>query len=49
MKLLKTLFKTNKKVQKTLEDYKEELIAQQGKEQFKKLLDKGLGVPIALL
>ena len=34
---------------KTLADYKQELLVKQGREQFKKLLEKGLSIPVALL
>jgi hypothetical protein len=37
----------NKK--KTLEDYQQELLIKQGREQFKKLMEKGLSIPIVLL
>ncbi len=30
-------------------DYKQDVLVKQGREQFKKLLDKGLGIPVALL
>lgn len=30
-------------------DYKQDILVKQGREQFKKLLDKGLGIPVALL
>jgi len=38
-----------KKNRKTIEDYKNELLVKQGREQFKKLLEKGINVPVALL
>jgi hypothetical protein len=34
---------------KSIEDYKQELLIQLGREQFKKLADKGLSLPIAVL
>lgn len=34
---------------KSIADYKQELLVRQGREQFKALLKKGLGVPVALL
>ena len=33
----------------TIADYKQRLLIQQGREQFKTLLEKGLGVTVALL
>ena len=38
-----------KKSERTIADYKEELLVKQGREQFKKLLEKGITVPVALL
>lgn len=38
-----------KKTRKTIADYKQELLVRQGREQFKKLLEKGINVPVALL
>lgn len=52
---MKTLFslifgdQKSKKTRKTIEDYKNDLLVRQGRDQFKKLLDKGLNVPVALL
>lgn len=48
---LKTLFSLGQKkaVRKTLSDYKQELLVRQGREQFKKLLERGLNVPIVFL
>jgi hypothetical protein len=34
---------------KTVDDYQREALVKQGREQFQKLMDKGLGVPVALL
>ncbi len=34
---------------KTIADYNREVMVRQGREQFKKLLDKGLNIPVALL
>lgn len=34
---------------KSLEEYKQELLNKQGREQFRKLMDKGLQLPIAVL
>lgn len=45
-----SIFKPSlKKTRRTIEDYKNELLIRQGAEQFKKLTEKGLGVPVALL
>ena len=34
---------------KTIADYKQEILVKQGREQFKKLLEKGLNIPVVLL
>jgi len=34
---------------KTIADYKQQILVKQGREQFKKLLEKGLNVPVVLL
>jgi hypothetical protein len=34
---------------RTISDYKREMLIKLGREQFKKLLEKGLTVPVALL
>lgn len=47
MKLLNLFQKKGKR--KTIADYKQDLLVKQGREQFKRLLEKGLGVPVALL
>ena len=44
---LSTIFK--KKADKTLHEYKQEILVKQGREQFKKLVDKGLELPVVLL
>jgi hypothetical protein len=54
MKLLSTLLRKSagwrkQQKRKTLEDYRQELLVRQGREQFKKLVDKGLQVPVVLL
>jgi len=50
MKIVRILFRTQKKHQRsTLADYQRELLVRQGREQFKKLIDRGLGVPVGLL
>jgi hypothetical protein len=49
MKLLRHLLGNKKPRRQTVADYKEEIILQQAKEQFKKLTDRGLNVPVAYL
>lgn len=49
MKLLSLIFGPSKKSRKTIADYKQELLMRQGREQFRKLKEKGIGVPVALL
>ena len=44
---LSAIFK--KKTNKTLNEYKQEILVKQGREQFKKMLDKGLELPVVLL
>jgi hypothetical protein len=34
---------------KTIADYKQQILVKQGREQFKKLLEKGINVPVVLL
>ncbi len=48
---MKFSFLSNKgrKTVKTLSDYKQEVLVRQGREQFKKLLEKGISVPVVLL
>lgn len=41
--------KDKNKVVKTIADYKQDLLVKQGREQFKKLLEKGLNIPVVLL
>ena len=43
------LFRTKKRAQKNITDYKQEVLVKQGKEQFQALLKKGLSVPVVLL
>ncbi|MGH7246242.1 MAG: hypothetical protein ACREGI_04910 [Candidatus Levyibacteriota bacterium] len=43
------LSKQPQTVEKPIADYKQELLFRQGKEQFEKLLQRGLRVPVALL
>lgn len=42
-----TLFKTRKEPKS--EEFKREALIKQGREQFKKLVEKGIGVPVVLL
>ena len=43
-------FKKQKKTpQKTISDYKMEMLVKQGRDQFKKLIEKGINIPVALL
>ena len=37
------------KAKKTLIDAKQEILVRQGREQFKKLLEKGISIPVAFL
>jgi len=37
------------KAVKTIADYKQQLLVKQGAEQFKKLLEKGISIPVVLL
>jgi hypothetical protein len=34
---------------KTISDYRMEILVKQGREQFKKLIEKGISIPVALL
>lgn len=34
---------------KTVSDYKQDVLVKQGREQFKKLLEKGISIPVVLL
>ena len=38
-----------KRAVRTLGDYKQEILIKQGREQFKKLLEKGIRIPVVLL
>ncbi|MCL4353619.1 hypothetical protein M1615_04110 [Patescibacteria group bacterium] len=49
MKLLANVLKRVNKSSLKYKGVKEETLVKQGREQFKKLIEKGLGVPIALL
>ena len=39
----------SKKTVKTISDYKQEILVKQGREQFKKLLEKGISIPVVFL
>ena len=41
--------KNGQKGKKTLADYKQDLLIKQGADQFKKLLEKGINIPVFLL
>ena len=44
------LFTVSKgKAVKTISDYKQDVLVKQGREQFKKLLEKGISIPVVLL
>lgn len=43
------IFKNADRAKKTLIDTKQEILVKQGREQFKKLLEKGISVPVAFL
>lgn len=43
------LGKSRKNRRQTIAQYQRELLINQGREQFKKLIDSGLGVPVGLL
>lgn len=50
MKLLASLIlKLNKQQEKTIADYKQDVLVKQGAEQFKALVRKGLNIPVAFL
>lgn len=50
MKFLSLLFlKQKQPKRKTVEDYQQELLSKQGREQFERLAKKGLQVPVVLL
>jgi len=42
-------FKRQKKISKAVSDYKMEILAKQCADQFKKLIEKGINIPVALL
>jgi len=44
-----SLLKTGKRARKTIADYQQELLVKQGREQFKRLLEKGINVPVVML
>jgi hypothetical protein len=39
----------DKKAVKSIADYKQQILVRQGREQFKKLLEKGISIPVVLL
>ena len=39
----------SKRSVKTISDYKQDVLVKQGREQFKKLLEKGISIPVVLL
>lgn len=50
MEWLTVLISRKKEVSiKSVDDYQREDLVKQGREQFQKLMDKGLNVPVALL
>jgi len=50
MNILLSIFKTQRKsTRRTVDDYKQEMLVRQGREQFKVLVKKGLSIPVALL
>ncbi len=51
MKLLARILnlQKNARILTTPKDYKQEIIQKIGREQFKKMVDRGLGVPVAYL
>ena len=42
-------FENANKARKTLLDTKQEILVKQGREQFKKLLEKGISIPVVFL
>lgn len=46
---LKMFLADRKKAAKTIADYKQDVLVKQGREQFRKLLEKGISIPVALL
>lgn len=47
--LLGKSLRTRKRVRKTLDQYKEELRIREGAEQFKKLINSGLQIPVGMM
>lgn len=43
------LRRQKKGVIKTISDYKMDMLVKQGRDQFKKLIEKGINIPVALL
>ncbi|HVF69643.1 MAG TPA: hypothetical protein VNA13_03700 [Xanthomonadales bacterium] len=48
-KKLKNLLGINANSPQTIADYNREALINQGRDQFKKLIEKGLNIPVALL
>lgn len=44
-----TILKIKKDNKKSVNDYKQEMLLKEGREQFKSLIKRGLSVPVALL
>ncbi|MEK7551486.1 MAG: hypothetical protein AAB532_02710 [Patescibacteria group bacterium] len=42
-------FTTKLKEGKTISDYRQDALVKQGREQFKKLLEKGINIPVVML
>ena len=50
MKLLRKLLGISRRYHRpTLAEYQRELLVRQGREEFKKIIDRGLGIPVGLL
>lgn len=49
MKVFNLFSKTSKKKRRNISDYYQDSINRIGKEQIRKLVEKGLGIPVALL
>jgi hypothetical protein len=41
--------KQKKAANKSISDYKMEMLVKQGRDQFKKLIERGINIPVALL
>lgn len=44
-----TILKSKKENKKSVNDYKQQMLLKEGREQFKSLIKRGLSVPVALL